>query len=990
MAIGSPHPVLLPTPQETVWGAGRFIVHKAEPIECAVPSAVIDFLSRFNEQSASIHSIRSHARIRFLLTKTSNPRMGEQGYILTATTSSVTITANTPQGLFYGSQTLIQMMQNEGRQSYFPAAHIVDWPAMPYRGVMVDISRGLVPNTTTFERIVRNLARMKINVVQPYIEDTFAFKSYPFIGRDRGAWTPEEVSQMVKVAKAYYVDMSPCFESLGHMYQILKHPQMADMRETMDVISPAKPETYDFLKNCYAELASAFPFPYLNVGCDETFDLGQGPSKALVDKEGIGRVYADHMMKLDGLCQEFHKTMQFWGDMMLHYPGIVGEMPKDAIVMNWDYGDQTQFPSIATYKSYGYKQIVCPGIQSWGAMFPDIAAAKGNIRGFIQAGKAAGAIGVLNTAWRDNGEVFYDYDWFADAIGAESAWATKPVMGTAFDRGFERCFFGPGSDNLAQAFRLLGDSLHAFSGAPSNQTLQYYYSNPFSDLSPVFSKNGEASMIRLQSIAAKIHRLTDHAKPDYEAGVLPFLQYGADRIAFIPMKYHAAKQIAELYNTAFDTASHPSSAQEDIKQALKLTKNLLTKTSQLRDRYASLWLRENHLPGLQNVLSKYDPSLTAYQKLSDQLNEAIITLKNGKPLPDPASIGLSLPKSTSSGYRLPSLMPKSPSWGIHSVFAIRITLNRPLDIPVPAQILVNSTMLPHNLPHVSQIRLMDQSNTTLSEYSCQVDRLNTRQTLLTFLIPTGLAGNLDFALDTAPAKVDEPVTISPSKEMPKGIWISNSRFRALLGAEGAHIYRLDVHALHNLDVTMPGDTGWNGFDDEGGEREAHFTFKPILRGPLCVQIACKAPDGFEKLLTFFSGAGWYETRFDNPVSFFWNYDDPAMMGSSSPTPGHYRFADGKTGELPAEGSSSIADESRWVAKYRDDGFTLGLISPQGNATLRAGPGGGMGGVGVEGGGATTNLITYADVSSDKWRIVDKLNQSLKDFESAVISVSPIH
>ncbi len=988
-ALAATNPILMPTPQKVSWGSGRFVVRHNEPVQTTTPEAISDFSSYFDKVTSGSHPIRSSARIHFDLLSSRNTQIGDQGYLLTVTPSEITVKANTPQGLFYGSQTLRELLVKNGGVAYFPSVSITDWPAMGYRGVMVDISRGLVPNTATFERLIRGLARMKINAVQPYIEDTFAFKKYPFIGRDRGAWTPQEVAKMVKVAKAYYVDMSPCFESLGHMYQILKHPEMADLRETMDVISPAKPGTYTFLNNCYTELAKAFPFPYLNVGCDETFDLGKGPSKALVAKEGLGKVYADHMMKLDQLCQEHHKTMQFWGDMMLRYPGIVGDMPKDAIVMNWDYGDQTQFPTIATYKSYGYKQIVCPGIESWGDMFPDVNFAKGNIRGFIQAGKAANVIGVLNTCWRDNGEVFYDYDWFPDAIGAEFSWASKPVVGKTFDEGFDRCFYGIGGDDLAQAFRILGDSLSAFPGAPANQTLQYYYANPFSDLSIAFTKNGKAGMAKLVSMAHQIRNLTDHARPTDGEETFLYLQYGADRIAFIAQKYDMAKQIAETYNSAYSNSSNKDEATRHIKRAIQLLDKLNQETVLMRDRYSALWNLENHPQGLSNVQGKYDGSLTAYVNLTQQLRNALTDIATGKPLPSPATLGLVLPQSTSSGYRRPSSMAKNPSWSLHSIYAIRVALSEPLQTPIPAQILVKSNELPENLPLVTQIRLMDQSDTTVSELPCQVNHLNNKETLLTFIIPSGLGGNLDFALDNTPARVENPITLSNATQIKGGMWIDNSKYRALLGKEGAHIYRFDVAALKGRDVTMPGDTQWHGFDDVGSERETTFTLQPILKGPLCVQIDCKASDGFDKLLSFFDGTGWYETRFGEPVSFFWNYDDPAVMGSSSPTPGQYRYADGKTGPLPQEGDMSIADQAPWVAKYRSDGFTLGLVSPQGDATLRAGPGDGMGGVGVEGGGSTSNLLTYANVTPKTWNTVASLYQSWKAWEKASISARAI-
>ncbi len=447
------HPPILPTPRSVTWGDGSFSLHGREKIASDAPVEVEDFVSRLDQRTGTVHPLAASGPIQFQLLKVRREDLGDEGYRIVVSKKDVLVETNTAAGLYYGSLTLLQLVQGEGKHWSIPVVTVEDWPAMAYRGVMVDISRGLVPNLPTFERMIKSYSEMKINAVQPYIEDTFAFKSFPFIGRDRGAWTPEEVQQMVAVAQKYHVDLSPCFESLGHMGQILKHPEVADLRETGDVITPAKEASYDFLRTCYGELAAAFPFPYLNVGCDETGGLGQGPSKPMAQKDGVGKVYSTHLQRLDALCHEVHRKMQFWGDMMIAYPGIVGDMPKDAIVMNWDYGTHQNFRNIGIYKGYGYQQIVCPGIQSWSSMFTDVNSAEPNIRGFIKEGKAAGALGVLNTGWRDDGEVLFDYDCYADAIGAECSWATTPAEGAAFDAAFESAFFGPHSAGLARAFR---------------------------------------------------------------------------------------------------------------------------------------------------------------------------------------------------------------------------------------------------------------------------------------------------------------------------------------------------------------------------------------------------------------------------------------------------------------------------------------------------------------------------------------------------------
>jgi len=297
---------------------------------------------------------------------------------------------------------------------------------------------------------------------------------------------------------------------------------------------------------------------------------------------------------------------------------------------------------------------------------------------------------------------------------------------------------------------------------------------------------------------------------------------------------------------------------------------------------------------------------------------------------------------------------------------------------------MDSGLLPPNISRLASLLQVDDSGNTIQKYDCQIDRLDAKYSIVTTLLPAGSHGELNLILSAAPGDVADPVRVSAASELPGGLWISNSRFKALLGPQGGHLFRFDVAALAGLDVTVPGDDDWHGFDDVGGERNATFALKQTCSGPLCVQIDCTAPDGFSKTLTFYAGLGWYDTRLSDPVNFFWSYDDPSVMNAAAQTPAAYRYSDGTTGPLPALSAYSIADTASWVAKFRADGYVLGLISPEAKPTLRAGPGGSMGGVGVEGSGATNHLLTYSDVTAGSWNTVSDLYDSVSRLSQAKV------
>jgi hexosaminidase len=172
--------------------------------------------------------------------------------------------------------------------------------------------------------------------------------------------TGEEILALDRFCRDRFIDLVPNQNSFGHMHRWLMHPQyrhLAEVPEGFDFplaltprpfgLSPAVQETLPFLAGLYDELLPHFSSAYFNVGCDETFDLGRGRSKALVEAHGVGRVYLDFLKKVAQLVRERGRTMQFWGDIITGHPELVPELPKDVIALAWGYEAEHPFEAQA-------------------------------------------------------------------------------------------------------------------------------------------------------------------------------------------------------------------------------------------------------------------------------------------------------------------------------------------------------------------------------------------------------------------------------------------------------------------------------------------------------------------------------------------------------------------------------------------------------------------------------------------------------------------
>ena len=130
----------------------------------------------------SIWCARTHSLRKQLLADhdlTFDPAMHDEGYVIAPHgRESLAVIAETPAGIFYGVQTVKQLIRGSGKDAVLLAPTVRDWPAMAHRGLSDDWSRGPLPNMDFLKREIRTLAAYKYNIFSPYFEHTFAYTSH--------------------------------------------------------------------------------------------------------------------------------------------------------------------------------------------------------------------------------------------------------------------------------------------------------------------------------------------------------------------------------------------------------------------------------------------------------------------------------------------------------------------------------------------------------------------------------------------------------------------------------------------------------------------------------------------------------------------------------------------------------------------------------------------------------------------------------------------
>jgi hexosaminidase len=394
-----------------------------------------------------------------------------QGYRLSITTAGMSIVSCSPAGAFYGEQTLKQI-----RRQYpgaLPALEIEDYPDFPTRGVMLDISRDKVPTMLTLCLLIDLLAEWKINQLQLYTEHTFAYSKHRTVWENASPMSAAEIRQLDGYCRDRFIDLVPNQNSFGHMERWLKHAEYAPLAEAIDgadtpwgfrwpgpfSLCPTDPKSLEILSGLYAELLPNFSSQFFNVGCDETFDIGQGRSKAECDRVGVHRVYLNFLNRVNELVQAKGKQMMFWGDVVLHQPELIAELPTDVIAMQWGYEANHPFDrECEQFSNAGVPFYVCPGTSSWNSIGGRTENAIGNLREAAVSGLAQGAIGYLITDWGDNGHLQYQpISYLGFAAGAGFSWCMESNRNLDWALVLNRHAFKDPSQRLGQIAVDLGN-----------------------------------------------------------------------------------------------------------------------------------------------------------------------------------------------------------------------------------------------------------------------------------------------------------------------------------------------------------------------------------------------------------------------------------------------------------------------------------------------------------------------------------------------------
>ena len=379
---------LIPIPQTVTYAETAFKISQGTTIGLESSSSellsIADYFNhKVNPALGYSLEVKEQGDIQFSLIN--NPDLGNEGYHLKVEKRQISIEANQPAGIFYGVQTLLQMLPKEIRSQQvqhdvewtIAGADITDKPQFPWRGLMLDVSRHWFTKEEVM-RFIDELAEYKMNVFHWHLTDDqgwrIEIKSLPNLTA-KGAWrakrvgqwwqrepqqpdeeatyggyyTQEDIKDVLAYAKQRYVRVIPEIDVPGHsLATLVAYPELACMKapkyvnvgnkfygEDENTLCAGKEETFEFLDKVFTEVAALFPDEYIHVGGDECFKgfwhkcpRCQARMKAenLKDENEL-QSYVIH--RLESILKAKGKKLIGWDEI------LEGGLAPDATVMSW-------------------------------------------------------------------------------------------------------------------------------------------------------------------------------------------------------------------------------------------------------------------------------------------------------------------------------------------------------------------------------------------------------------------------------------------------------------------------------------------------------------------------------------------------------------------------------------------------------------------------------------------------------------------------------
>lgn len=412
--------------------------------------------------------------------------LAAQAYKLKLAKTGITITANAPAGLFYGAETLVQVVRHAGADDaegswWLPEGEIVDWPDLQYREVFWDEQNHL-DHFDVLKQAIRRAASFKVNAFTLRLNEHFEYSSAPALV-DPYAMSPAQLHELTDYALRYYVQVVPYLDGPAHVNFILQRDEFAKLREFPNEafeMCSTNPETYKLLEGMFQDLIdSTRGSTYFHLSTDEAWFIGKADNDQCHEAQRAkelgspSKLWVEYADKTASYLNDHGRKVIFWGEDPMQAEDIPSLVP-------WLINGEVYSPTYnRAFRARGIRQIIYTNSLPDEPLFPAyyVLSPKDQLRSgegaqeratqvfdeisFSSARKQADIMGAGIYAWGDMGPHPETY-WLGYAVGASAAWHPGSPDPRQLTQSFYDLFYGRGASEMGRLYQLMSAQAQFF------------------------------------------------------------------------------------------------------------------------------------------------------------------------------------------------------------------------------------------------------------------------------------------------------------------------------------------------------------------------------------------------------------------------------------------------------------------------------------------------------------------------------------------------
>lgn len=656
------HNVLLPQPQQVKYGSGQLRLRGAGIRLTTGLSAEDRFaadqlsmcLSDAAQQPVSVSeggtsgaliTLKRTGEVAPLPIPGDHPGpTSREAYTLKVSPDNGEVEATSSAGLFYGVQTLCQLIEGSTGEAVLPDVEIHDWPVLAYRGTMVDMSHGPLPTESEIKRQLDFLARWKANQYYLYSEASIELQGYPVLNPD-GRLSKDEVRRIIAYGRERHIDVIPNVELYAHLHDLFRveeYSRLSDLSHGVE-FDPSNPAVMSLLTDWINQVADLFPSPFVHIGFDETFQI-----EMAVKQQGASatatRLFVKQLTDVTRLFQQRGKQVMAWADIMVRYPDIVTQLPPGLIAVAWYYtadaNDREYKHWLGPLVAKAVPHFVQPAVTSWAQIAPDFDTSFENIDTFIAAGRKSNALGVINSVWTDDGQILLRMSLPGMAYGAVAAWQPTPVDRQHFFSDYAQVIYPSNiSIDVAAALEKLSQAETELQKVLGEATQSAMWEDPFFSayLKGLAPNQEHLRQTRLLAEEAE-SQLYRALASDPNAMALHSLLIGARLLDYAGQKFQTPPELIALWGKVGKTRPDNDRwwnqwESQVVYQDHSRIVDLMDAIAELRPLYRAEWLDEYAPYRLASALGRWDAEYEYWRRRQQLLQQFSDNSHEGDVLP---------------------------------------------------------------------------------------------------------------------------------------------------------------------------------------------------------------------------------------------------------------------------------------------------------------------------------------------------------------------